>query len=239
MTRPLVRAISSTASLVRRAPGVVRRAVGVVFFDRRQGVETWRPVDLATLGLAGEHRVEYAPSGWLDVRRALSGLQIGPDEVFVDLGSGKGRIVLQAARLPFKRVIGVELSAELNAVAAANVESSRARLRCQDVELVTADVAEFRIPDDVTFAYIYNAFTGPVFQRVLDELIDSVERRPRTVRLLYRTPREHERVARTGRFRLERVIISWRPTREWANRSAINVYELKPAGPQPRRSKVP
>ena len=126
-------------------------------------------------------------------------------------------------------MIGVELSANLNAVAAANVEASRSRLRCQVVQLVTADVSEFEIPDDVTYAYIYNAFTGPVFQHVIDALLASVERRPRTLRLLYLAPREHERLTRTGRFRLVKVITGWRPTRRWASLSAINVYELEPA----------
>ena len=212
-------------SALRRASMAVRRTIGAAMFDRRHGVETWQPVDLSTLDLAAEDRVEYTPSGWLDVRRALSKQAIGPDDVFLDLGSGKGRVVLQAARFPFRRVLGVELSPELNTVAAANVEAARARLRCRDVELVTADLAEYRIPDDVTFAYTYNAFAGAVFQRVLDELIASVERRPRTLRLLYRTPREHDRVIGTGRFHLVRVITPWRPTHAWAALSAINVYE--------------
>ena len=242
MSRSLMRVVARIVWSVRRATRVARRAarraLGVMLFDRRQGVETWRPVDLAALGLADEHRIGYAPSGWLDVRRALAGRHIGPDDVFLDLGSGKGRIVLQAARLPFKRVIGVELSAELTAVAAANVEAARSRLRCQDIELVTADAAEFRIPDEVTIAYTFNPFTGPVFQAVIDELIASVERRPRTVRLLYRTPREHERLMRAGRFRLVRVITRWRPTREWASTTAINVYELAPSPPQPDPSRA-
>jgi len=203
----------------------VRRTIGAAMFDRRHGVETWQPVDLSTLDLAAEDRVEYTPSGWLDVRRALSKQAIGPDDVFLDLGSGKGRVVLQAAQFPFRRVVGVELAPELTAVAAANIEAARARLRCGDVELVTADLAQYRLPDDVTFAYTYNAFTGAVFQRVLDELIASIERRPRKLRLLYRTPREHDRVVATGRFHLVRVIMPWRPSRAWAALSAIHVYE--------------
>jgi len=80
-------------------------------------------------------------------------------------------------------------------------------------------VAEFRIPDDVTYAYCYNAFTGPVFQQVRDEMIASVDRRPRALRLLYRTPREHDCLIQTGRFRLVRVVRGWRPSRGWANLS--------------------
>jgi SAM-dependent methyltransferase len=208
----------------------VRHALAVTLFDRRLGVETWEPVALTTLGLDGVGRVGYEPSGWLDVRRALSGQRIGPDDVFLDLGCGKGRAVLQAARRPFKRVIGVELSPELTAATANNVERARAKLRCRDVELITADAATYRIPDDVTIVYTFNPFTGPVFQAVIDELIASVDRRPRTVRLLYNKPTEHEQIVRSGRFRLIREITTWRPTREWSRATTrINVYEL--AGP--------
>src|SRR5215203_4694311 len=228
MSRSLSRVPAPIGARLRRRIALLRRKLGVVLFDRRYGVQTDGRIDLDTFGLAAEDRVEYTPSGWLDVRRALANERVQGDDVFLDLGSGKGRVVLQAARFPFKRVVGVELSAELNAIAWDNVTASRRRLGCPDIELVTADVAAFPIPDDVTFVYIYNAFKGFVFQRALEELIASVDRRPRSVRLLYQTPREHERVIRTGRFDLVRIKTSWRPTRAWADLSAINTYELRP-----------
>jgi predicted RNA methylase len=52
-------------------------------------------------------------------------------------------VVLQAAQYyPFKRVIGVEFSPELNRIARQNLQARQDRLRCPDVELVTGDVAE-------------------------------------------------------------------------------------------------
>ena len=39
------------------------------------------------------------------------------DFVFIDFGSGKGRCLLLATEWPFRRIVGVELSAELNHVA--------------------------------------------------------------------------------------------------------------------------
>ena len=51
--------------------------------------------------------------------------EIRPDDVFIDLGSGMGRMVLEAARYPFKRVIGVELVEQLHDLARANLASTR------------------------------------------------------------------------------------------------------------------
>ena len=43
------------------------------------------------------------------------------EDVFVDYGSGKGRVVIMAAESPFRKVIGVEFSAQLHAIAKENV----------------------------------------------------------------------------------------------------------------------
>jgi SAM-dependent methyltransferase len=208
--------------------GKLRVSFSAALVDRRLGIETSQPVDLRTLGFDVENRVEYTPSSWMTLRRVLRHIDVGPEDGFLDLGSGKGRVVLQAARWPFKRVVGVELSADLNAVARANLEASRPRLRCHDVELVEADLLHYRIPDDVTVVYAYNPVAGPVFDAAMEALIASYDRAPRRMRLLYRYPREHNRLALSGRFRLLRTHLPWRPTRGWRRGGAINVYEICP-----------
>ena len=185
-------------------------------------------MDLADLGLAEADRVRYEPSGWLDLRGALRRGDVGSDDVFIDFGSGKGRVVLEAARYPFRRVIGVELSEELTSHAKANLEAYRGKLRCRDVEFVTADVVGFEIPDDVTVAYMYNPFRGEVFQTVIEKLIASVERNPRTLHLVYRTPLEQQRLERSGRFELVRVVRALRPSRRWAWYRSTRVYRVAP-----------
>jgi SAM-dependent methyltransferase len=214
---------------VRHATLRARQIVSDGLFERRQGIETGGHVDLEDLGLAGTDRIRYEPSGWLDLRRILRRGDVGPGDVFIDLGSGKGRVVLQAARYPFGRVIGVELSHELTRMARANLEATRQRLRCRDVELVTADMTQYAIPDDVTVAYLYNPVRGESFQAVVDQLIASVDRRPRTVRVIYRTPLEHGRLDATGRFRLMRVARGLRPSRHWAWYRSVRLYALEPA----------
>jgi Histone methylation protein DOT1 len=53
------------------------------------------------VGLDQPERMLYAPSSWLFLPRALRSLDVDSDDVFVDFGSGKGRVVFQAARHPF------------------------------------------------------------------------------------------------------------------------------------------
>jgi predicted RNA methylase len=201
--------------------------MSALLIERWTGTETSTEVDLQNYGLAGEGRVRYEPSGWLDLRRILRPDDVGPDDVFADLGSGKGRVVLQAARYPFRRVIGVELSEDLTAIARRNLATIRGR-QCEEIELVTADVLEFEIPDDLTVVYLYNPFRGELFGQVLAKLIESVDRAPRPMRVIYRTPVEREQIAATGRFRLERSVGGLRPTRAWSEKLAIHLYSLEP-----------
>jgi predicted RNA methylase len=156
--------------------------------------------------------------------------EVRPTDVFVDFGSGKGRIVWQAAHLPFARVIGVEISDQLNAVARTNIEKHRDRLTCDNVELITADAAEFEVPDDMTFAYFFAPFRGEVFRRVIRHIIESIDRSPRQVTLIYANPELDEAVRETGRFEVLRVLKGVRfdiPETGW-----VNIYVSRDHDPQ-------
>ncbi len=126
----------------------------------------------------------YRPSSWTVLRHVFKQLRITGDDVFVDYGSGMGRVLIIAAREPFKRVIGVEMSEELNDVARENLDRNRDRLRC-DVDVISADATQWEVPDELTIAYFYCPFPPHVFEEVLKQLFASLERRPRPLRLVY------------------------------------------------------
>lgn len=183
------------------APSLVslhHRLVAAVF-ENRLGVQTAGEVSLRDLGLHADDRVDYVPSGFLVLRRALRKVGVSDSDVFLDLGSGKGRVVLQAAMRPFRRVIGVEISPELHRMALANVERSRPRLRCTDVVLVNSPAEQFPIPDDVTVVYLFNPFHGKPFADVVRGLIESFDRNPRPLRIVYHNAREEDVLLATGR----------------------------------------
>ena len=200
----------------RRAEGLAGRLV----FERRGQIRTEGDVQLSELGVEGQHRNRYEPSGWTDLRRVLRARDVSPGDVFVDFGSGKGRIVQMAARLPFARVIGVEIAEDLNRIARVNAERTRAQAACGEVRFVTSDAVAFPVPDDMTHAYFFNPFEGPVFEAVIANIIASLDRAPRRLTLFYRNPRWEQCIQETGRFRRVRVSRSLRrnPTR------TISVY---------------
>ena len=211
-TRPTM--CPGLASTLRRGTGVanggvvyrwMRRNVGELLFDRRYGIRTSGRIDLSEFGLAHQERVYYIASNWHVLRRALRHYEIGPDDVFIDIGSGMGRVVVEATRYPFKRVIGVELAGELHEIAEENVRRMRRRMRCAEIELVNSDILDYDMPDDVTFVYMFNPFRGAIFRAAMGNLIRSLDRNPRTVHLIYSNPFEEPYLLGTGRFELDAV----------------------------------
>lgn len=111
---------------------------------------------------------------------------------FIDLGSGKGRALLLASEYPFREVIGVELSPELDRVARANIaryaEAAGPRSNRPPVTSMQVDATEFPWPPGPLVIYMWNAFTRPVMERVLQNLEASLAEHPRELYLVYIHP---------------------------------------------------
>ena len=168
------------------------------------------------------YRVMYVPSPWYALPRELYDFGVSSQDTFVDFGSGKGRVVHQAARWPFRRVIGVEVSPALAEIARAGLAARKQQHRCEDVEIVVADAAEFPIPDDLTIAYFFHPFVGETLDRVLRGLVESIDRNPRRVRLIYVCPIASSQVLATGRFRLTKERRAWSSD---APASRVQIFE--------------
>jgi hypothetical protein len=174
----------------------------------------------------------YGGSPWFPVRRALRKLKPGPQDVFADLGSGEGIVLLIAGRLPFKRVIGVDIDEELDLSAKENIRRAAGRLRAGEVRSVAASVLEWPVPDDLSVVYMFNPFTGKTFRGCVERIFDSYDRKPRELRILYGYPAEHDWLLSTGRVVVERVSGFFWPARSgwWKRGHALVTYRVVPAG---------
>jgi len=158
----------------------------VRWMEHRLGIKTDTLITGASLGYANAESRDYVPTNYWNLRRAFRLLtDIGSDDVFLDFGSGLGRVVIFAASFhKFRRVVGIEVSEHLNAVARRNVERALPRLRCQQIEIHTADVTRYVVPDDATVLYFFNPFVGELLESSFAAIKASIRRNPRSVRLL-------------------------------------------------------
>jgi SAM-dependent methyltransferase len=113
---------------------------------------------------------------------------------FVDLGCGKGRVCLQAARLPFREVIGVEWRRGLARTAARNAARDRGPGRVAPVRVVRGDAGTFALPAGNLLLFLFNPFDRDVVEDVVLGLAD------RPADAIYVHPR-HADVFRAGGFR--------------------------------------
>jgi SAM-dependent methyltransferase len=140
-------------------------------FDRKHGTDTAGIGQLWRYSISspnGRHGIHYAATSEDDLRAAIAALAIDPRQFcFLDLGCGKGRCLIVAQKLGFRRVIGVEFAAELVQICRGNL----ARLRV-DAEVFHTDAATFQPPDEMLVVFLFNPFAEPVMRDVVERLRD-------------------------------------------------------------------
>jgi len=148
-------------------------------FDRRLGVNT-----------RGYSDLRYEPTPAEEFREMLSTIPFDPREfVFVDFGSGKGKVLMLAAHYPFRKVVGVELWEDLHRIALENLASFRDRCDCvSEVASLRMDAADFALPEEPLVLYFFNPFPETVVARVLSNLRESLARAPRRIYVLFYGP---------------------------------------------------
>jgi hypothetical protein len=162
-------------------------------FDTDFGVETGGLVrwsDLKVDSTNWIHSADYYPASVSVFRQAFEDLNVKWEEfTFVDFGSGKGRALLLASEFPFKKIIGVEHSRELNVIAERNLRRYRSDTqRCHDLELVCLDFTAFPVPAGPLVCFIYNPADEVVMSKVSVAIERSWRESPRQIYIVYLTP---------------------------------------------------
>jgi hypothetical protein len=159
-----------------------------LIYERRLGIRTEEFIRLET-GINNPDFFRYKPASYTEFRKLMKHVSIQPGkDVFMDYGSGLGRVLILAAMYPFKKVIGLELVERFNRAAARNFEKCRNKLKCTELQLLTAEATSCLPPNEVTIFYFYNPFRYPVLKRVLNNINDTLTENPRRVRLIFRHP---------------------------------------------------
>jgi SAM-dependent methyltransferase len=190
-SRELTVSLKRIGSAWRRGGAKLAAAVALdwvrdYWWERRFGIDTagLTPIESLVAEWQGFH--DYFPSNRKVFHELLAHVDILPGrDVFVDIGSGRGRALLMAAQYPFKRIVGIEISAVLNQAARRNLDSWSGGLVCPEIELWTGDAADFGIPSDATVVYFYNPFHGPTLSAVFEAIARSQARSPRKIWILF------------------------------------------------------
>jgi len=130
--------------------------------------------------------VDYIASDPDEFERAMADLNVDRSQfTFVDIGCGKGRALMMAARQPWKRLIGIEFSASLCAVARTNLARVAAD---QPVEIRCQDARDFEPPPGPLVLFLYNPFGYEPMRVVADRVKASFDAAPRQIFVVYTNP---------------------------------------------------
>ena len=147
----------------------------------------------------------YLPIRPTTARRVIRSLPMHDpsDYTFVDLGSGKGRMLLIASEFPFRKIVGVEMRADLHDQAVQNVRRYRhptaqtSRIDCQLV-----DATQYDFPAGKLVVYLFNPFSAEIMGQVFRRLDASFEQDPREIVLVYVHPQFGYQLKTLRHFRM-------------------------------------
>jgi len=162
-------------------------------FDRKHGTDTDGEIPVELLDHAegvAPQAVSYEPTDPDAFKVMVRELPIDrPAYTFIDLGSGKGRVVFLASQFGFGQVVGVEASPTLHQVACQNLGAwAKDGNDTRNIELRREDAATTEIPEQPCVVYLFNPFRERTVARVLLNVKWSLQRTPRDLWLVYYNP---------------------------------------------------
>lgn len=190
--------------IVERTPIERQRLKAGEDFDKNHNVESVRTrgsewaADIESENWAEGTGYEATPAGL--VRRSIEMLGINHEEfTFLDIGSGKGRVMLVAAEFPFMKILGVEYDPDLHEIAARNILAYRNNAqRCMDIKSFCHDAVTFPLPITPLVLFFHHPFGEIVLNRFLESVRISLQDHPRKIYVIYYDPICGETFANAG-----------------------------------------
>ena len=128
----------------------------------------------------------YQPSSYYILEKVLSAL---PDTIkygrIYDFGCGKGRTLAVAMAFGFKKLTGIEIIFELAKDAESNILNCKFYKPDISFTVINNRAQTVKITDDATVFLFFNPFKGNLMAEVLDNIMESYQRLPREIFVVY------------------------------------------------------
>jgi SAM-dependent methyltransferase len=167
--------VSGTAGFVKRQLRYQACSFLGARWDRKYGVDTSGQIDLIDIDVVGPNR----DSGYASVSTSPSAYAFlsahfpadWKEFTFVDVGCGKGRVLMLAALQGFETIIGIEFAPLICQIAEQNLAGFSARGPCK-WSIVNADATAVDLPSDVPLLiYCFNPFKAEIWERFVPVLL--------------------------------------------------------------------
>jgi len=162
----------------------------------------------------------YQPLPYEHLSRLIKNLKLKKDDVFIDIGCGKGRVICILGQKRIKKVVGVDINKKLIKIAKDNINSLR--FKKTKINSLCKNIIKYKFTDENIFL-IYNPFGKKTLKKTLSNIKKSLIRNPRKIKIVYGNPAHEYLFRKTDWLKLKKRIINIE-MQIWENNNFINNY---------------
>ena len=145
---------------------------------------------------------------------------------FVDFGSGKGRVICRAAKHPFNKIYGVELSKSLHESACENISKSSADF-ADRIVTVNDDVISFKLPDNPLVLFNFSSFDENVLEALIKKINGDIKQNKRECYFVYIRPKFEKTLLENSNFEITQLPITVKILMRIFSPWQFAVYKMK------------
>lgn len=144
---------------------------------------------LEEIGIDTSHASKYLPVDYFILEKLMDFIKSLEDKKgFLDLGCGKGRALVVAARYGFNPVIGLDFHPTLSSEAADLTGTFKHNYPKTIFKVINNDAFYFEIPENVSTIFLFNPFDEVIMSGVIGNILKTLQLTPRVIRVLYANP---------------------------------------------------
>ena len=168
----------------------------MLYHDIRGGIryriKTFSPIPLKNLTIENADISKSSPYeavNYYMLEKLLTAFRkLSSEASIVDLGCGKGRVMVVAAYFGFTKITGIDFAKELCEEAGNNMNKTQNTIPGINWEVIHANVLDYSISQDDVVFFMFNPFVEETLNAFLDKLHESCKIFPRKTWFLYASP---------------------------------------------------
>jgi len=168
----------------------------------KYGTNTFIPVELEDLTIKNgdiKKASRYEPVSFYMLENLFGAFRkISGKESIIDLGCGKGRMMMVAPHFGFKNITGIDFAREMCEQAVTNMKEKEKQFPELKWKVINENVLDYCISSTDSAFFMFNPFTEEVLKDFLKKLDDSCHQFPRTIHFLYASPQDKKLLLDNG-----------------------------------------
>lgn len=172
--------------------------------ERKYHINTSRLDDLEDLSVKGSNRNEaeiYQGASYYLLEKIFIQLRkLNAPTDIIDLGCGKGRVMVVAAHYGFTKITGVDFAGELCMEAESNCTIVTKQFPLTEWTVLNADAVNFKFGKDDHLFFFFNPFKETVMKEVIENMLQSLKDFPRKILVVYMNP-QHKKLFESSGFK--------------------------------------